>query len=169
MVRRAALQDAVAIAEVQVRTWHAAYAGLLPQEHLDRRTIELRKAQWNERFSKGTWEIFVACEPDGRVLGFSSGGPSTEPVEGYDGEIETLYVLPEAQGQGLGEKLLRAAGKALRDKGFRAAWLRVLSDNAPARRFYEKLGAEIICESTEEIDGFKYREHFYGWRDLTKL
>ena len=80
-----------------------------------------------------------------------------------------LYVLPEAQGLGIGKELLRTVGAALRAKGLQAAWLRVLSDNAPARRFYEKLGAQVICETSEEIDGFAYREHFYGWRDLSKL
>ncbi len=168
-IREAAPEDAAAIAAVQVRTWYAAYAGMLPQDHLDRRTIELRTAQWNDRFQAGDHEVFVACSDNGSVVAFASGGASTEPVDGFDGEIGTIYVLPEAQGQGLGKRLLRAVVTALRAKGFQSAWLRVLSDNTPARRFYEKLGAEIVCETAEEIDGFLYREHFYGWRDLTKL
>lgn len=168
-VRRALPGDAAAIAAVQVITWHAAYAGLLPQEHLDRRTVEVRTAQWTDRLNEGAQIVFVAHEPDGAVVGFSSGGASSEPVEGYDGEITTLYVLPEAQGRGAGAQLLRAMSAALRSRGFQSAWVRVLSDNAPARRFYEKLGAEEICETTEDIDGFIYREHLYGWRDLTKL
>jgi ribosomal protein S18 acetylase RimI-like enzyme len=168
-VRQALPEDAEAIAAVQVRTWHAAYAGLLPQEHLDRRTVALRTAQWNDRLGAGDEDVFVACDAHGKVCAFASGGASSEPVDGFDAEIGTLYVLPEAQGQGVGERLLRAVGAALRAKGLKAAWLRVLSDNAPARRFYEKLGAQVICETTEEIDGFPYREHFYGWRDLSKL
>ncbi len=168
-IRKATSNDAPAIATVQVRTWHVAYAGLLPQEHLDRRTVALRTAQWNDRLRSGEEAIFVACDPRGTVVAFATGLASSEPVEGFDGEIGAIYVLPEAQGQGLGKRLLRAASAALRAKGFQSAWLRVLSDNTPARRFYEKLGAEIVCETTEEIDGFLYREHFYGWRDLTKL
>ncbi len=169
LIRKATIEDAAAIAAVQVRTWHAAYAGLLPQEHLDRRTVAMRTAQWNDRLGAGGEEAFVACDADGKVCAFASGRASSEPVDGYDGEICTLYVLPEAQGQGLGKELLRTVGAALRAKGLQAAWLRVLSDNAPARRFYEKLGAQVICETSEEIDGFAYREHFYGWRDLSKL
>jgi len=168
-IRAAVPQDAAAIAAVQVRTWHAAYKGLLPQEHLDRRTVELRTAQWNDRLQAGEEHVFVGCDRHGSVVAFVTGLASSEPVEGFDGEIGALYVLPEAQGQGLGKQLLSAVSKALRATGFQSAWLRVLSDNAPARRFYENLGAEIICETTEEIDGFSYREHFYGWRDLAKL
>jgi ribosomal protein S18 acetylase RimI-like enzyme len=168
-VREARIEDAAAIASVQVRTWHAAYAGLLPQEHLERRTVELRTAQWTDRLIEGSQLVFVAHEADGTIVGFASGGRSSEPVEGYDGEITTLYVLPEAQGRGTGAQLLHAMSGALQAKGLQSAWVRVLSDNAPARRFYEKLGAEIICETTEDLDGFIYREHFYGWRDLSKL
>lgn len=168
-VRRALPGDAAAIAAVHVRTWHAAYAGLLPQEHLDRRTVELRTAQWTDRLNEGAQIVFVVHAADGAILGFSSGGVSSEPVEGYDGEITTLYVLPEAQGRGAGTQLLRAMSAALLTEGFRSAWVRVLSDNAPARRFYEKLGAHEICETSEDIDGFRYREHLYGWRDLTTL
>jgi ribosomal protein S18 acetylase RimI-like enzyme len=169
MVRRASLEDAAGIAAVQVRTWHAAYAGLLPQEHLGQRTVAKRTAQWNERLGSGNEDVFVACDPRGMIVAFATGLASSEPVEGFDGEIGAIYVLPVAQGQGLGKRLLSAVGMALRAKGFQSAWLRVLSDNTPARRFYEKLGAEIICETTEGIDGFLYREHFYGWRDLSKL
>jgi ribosomal protein S18 acetylase RimI-like enzyme len=169
MVRRASLEDAAAIAAVHVRTWQSAYKGLLPQDHLDRRTVALRTAQWNDRLQAGEEDVFVGCDPDGKVRAFATGLASSEPVDGFDGEIGAIYVLPESQGQGVGERLLRAVGMALQAKGFQSAWLRVLSDNAPARRFYEKFGAEIICETTEEIDGFAYREHFYGWRDLSKL
>ncbi|HEX5274002.1 MAG TPA: GNAT family N-acetyltransferase [Candidatus Rubrimentiphilum sp.] len=168
-IRAATLDDAAAIAGVQVRTWHAAYAGMLPQEHLDRRTVELRTAQWNQRLRAGEEDVFVACDPRGSVVGFATGLASSEPVDGFDGEIGAIYVLPEAQARGLGKRLLSAVGTALRAKGFQSAWLRVLSDNLPARRFYETLGAEIVCETTEEIDGFEYREHFYGWRDLSTL
>jgi ribosomal protein S18 acetylase RimI-like enzyme len=168
-IRAATPDDAAACAAVQVRSWQATYAGILPQEHIDRRTVEFRTAQWTERLRAGEEDIFVACEPDGAIVGFTSGGRSVEAVEGFDAEIGTIYLLPEAQGKGIGKQLLRALSAALQEKGFKAAWVRVLSDNAPARRFYEKCGAEVVCETEEDIDGFIYREHFYGWRDLAKL
>lgn len=78
-VRAATLDDAAAIAGVQVRTWHAAYAGMLPQEHLDGRTVELRTAQWNQRLRAGEEDVFVACDPRGSVVGFATGLASSEP------------------------------------------------------------------------------------------
>ncbi len=168
-IRRALPDDAGAIAAVHVRSWQATYAGMLPQEHIDRRTVGLRTAQWKDFLRIGEHDAFVACDPPGTIVGFTSGGSSGEPVEGFDAEIGTLYLLPEAQRRGIAKQLLHALSAALQAKGFQAAWVRVLSDNAPARRFYEKCGAEVVCETEEDIDGFIYREHFYGWRDLTKL
>ncbi len=168
-IREATREDAAACAAVHVRSWQAAYAGMLPQEHIDRRSVALRTSQWTERLRAGEDDIFVACEPDGTIVGFASGGRSGEPVEGFDAEVSTLYLLPKAQRRGIGKQLLRALSVALQAKGFKTAWVRVLSDNVPARRFYERCGAEVVCETEEEIDGFIYREHFYGWRDLAKL
>jgi len=168
-VRRALPEDAAVLAAVHVRSWQETYAGMLPQEHIDRRTVALRTAQWTERLRESDDDIFVACDRSGTIVGFTSGGRSREPVEGFDAEIGTLYLLPEAQGRGVGKQLLRALSAKLQARGFKAAWVRVLSDNVPARRFYERCGAEAVCETEEEIDGFVYREHFYGWRNLAKL
>ncbi len=168
-IREATPNDATGIAEVHVRSWQTTYAGILPQEHIDRRTVAVRTSKWNEILRVGEQYIFVACDPAGTIVGFASGGASSEPVDGFDAEIGTIYILPGAQGRGIGKRLLGAISEALRAEGFQAVWVRVLSDNRSAREFYEKCGAEVVCETEEEIDGFVYREHFYGWRDLAKL
>ena len=154
---------------MHVAAWNDAYAGLLPRAHLERRTVELRTASWQQYLRDDARVALVACEENGTVVGFASGGASRDPVEGYDAEIETLYVLPEAQGKRTGKLLLQAIAAELVHRGFRAAWVRVLSDNARARRFYEKCGARFLSEETEDIDDFIYREHFYGWPDLSAL
>jgi len=47
-VRRAVAGDAQAIAKVQVKGWHAAYRGLVPDAFLDTFTIKARTARWIE-------------------------------------------------------------------------------------------------------------------------
>ena len=62
------------------------------------------------------------------------------------GEIGRLYVLPQAQGQGIGTKLLDFARKKLAAHAANGAgpqdgpWLRVLSTNAGAIGLYTRLG-----------------------------
>ena len=62
---------------------------------------------------------------------------------GLSAELEDLYVLPEARGQGVAGRLLDAALAWCRAQGVRAAYLVVLPEDAAAGRlipFYEARG-----------------------------
>jgi GNAT superfamily N-acetyltransferase len=60
--------------------------------------------------------------------------------------IEDLFVLPEERGKGAGKALLAALARAaVRKKCGRVEWA-VLDWNAPAIRFYRKLGAKLRRE-----------------------
>ncbi len=63
--------------------------------------------------------------------------------------LEDLYVKPHARGRGAGSALLqRLAGIAVERGCGRLEW-EVLNWNAPAIRFYEKLGAQPLHEWTK--------------------
>ncbi len=66
-----------------------------------------------------------------------------------DDWIEQLYVLPEAQGRGLGSELLDVAKRA---SGRLQLW--TFQRNAPARRFYEARGFVLV----EQTDGARNEE-----------
>ncbi|MBR1269595.1 GNAT family N-acetyltransferase [Bradyrhizobium sp. AUGA SZCCT0222] len=61
-----------------------------------------------------------------------------------DDRIEQLYVLPEAQGRGVGSELLDVAKRASE-----RLQLWTFQRNAPARRFYEARGFVLV----EQTDG----------------
>ena len=85
--------------------------------------------------------VLVACEVDGRVVGFANAGPSRdEGSAGNTGELRAIYVLKEVQGTGVGTRLLDAAEERLRTARFDRATLWVLETNDLGRRFYEKAG-----------------------------
>jgi GNAT superfamily N-acetyltransferase len=79
-------------------------------------------ARTRERWRTFADRIVVADEA-GRVVGFAAFD---------DAELHALYVLPERQGRGLGDRLLAAAGPV--------GVLWVLEGNARGRRFYERRG-----------------------------
>lgn len=56
------------------------------------------------------------------------------------GEIETLSVLPEMRGRGIGAALLQAVRKSLEPLGLGELSLHVLAGNDDATRFYERQG-----------------------------
>lgn len=151
-----------------MRCWHETYAGIIPQAHIARRTVPYRSAQWTETLRDRSQVVFVACKGDGGIAGFASGGPSSEPVEGFDAELGSLYILAEAHRRGAGRRLVHAIGAGLKARGFHSVWVRVLTEN-PAAEFYKKAGAEFICDVEEDIDGYVYREQFYGWRDVAAM
>jgi hypothetical protein len=49
--------------------------------------------------------------------------------------------------------------------GHRGLLVRVLAENNPARRFYERLGGELAAEGSVAIAGTRLREVTYVWRD----
>lgn len=114
---------------------------------------------------------FVALQ-GGEPLGFIAGGAQRDTalaVQGFSGEISAIYVLQRAQNCGLGRRLMAAMARSLGDRGHGAASLWVLRDNAPARRFYERLGGMVIGEKEEPCGAVTLAETAYGWPDLAPL
>ena len=139
-IREGSRDDARAIAEVHVASWRDAYRGTLPDDYLDRLSVDEREAGWVAVFAEARLGVLVA-EDRGRIVGFASFGQSRDEdaAEGT-GEIPSIYVEPEVLGTGVGRDLFHAAVGKLREAGFSRATLWVLEANERARRFYEKAG-----------------------------
>jgi ribosomal protein S18 acetylase RimI-like enzyme len=169
-VRAAGPADAAAIARVHVETWRAAYRGIVADEYLDALSVAVRQERWAAILSAPETDCcnFVALVEGGEVAGFASGGPQRGDVEGYAGELYAVYVVPAAQGRGLGRMLTAAVAAALRARGMDSMLVRVLALN-PARRFYERLGGRPGGESETKIGDRTLRSVAYGWSDTAPL
>ncbi|WP_433794563.1 GNAT family N-acetyltransferase [Actinoplanes sp. CA-252034] len=166
-VRHAVPGDAAALAKVHVRTWQSAYAGLIPQDHLDSLDPAQREPGWG-RWLEGlrppaailVWAEAAAAAP----AGFVAIQPSRDPgADTATGEITAIYLLPAHQGTGAGRELMAAAVEHLTAAGFRRATLWVLETNATARRFYEAAG--WVADGASKVDssrGFPLDEVRYG-------
>ena len=136
-VRPARPEDAAAIAAVHVRTWQVAYEHVFGADRLAAldEQLPVRVERWQRllREEVGVW----VAEDDGRIVGFAGIGPSRDA--GGEGELYSIYVLPEAWGSGAGGALMAAARDALL-AAYPVSILWVLDDNPRARRFYEREG-----------------------------
>jgi GNAT superfamily N-acetyltransferase len=135
-LRPAEPDDAMDVAGVHVRSWQAAYRGLLPDAYLD----GLRAEDRAQRYRFGSDDVrdpatIVATE-DGTICGFATTAPARDSDAQDDGELFALYVDPEWWGRGFGAALIAAARGRLVDLGFRNAVLWLLAGNARADRFY---------------------------------
>jgi GNAT superfamily N-acetyltransferase len=143
-IRRAQVSDALAIATVHVRSWQAAYRGLLPQDYLDGLDPAKRSAGAERILAELDWPrrgVLVA-EDAGQVVGFAGLCPSRDADldPRAVGEVTTIYVLPAAWGGGHGRALMGAVLDTLGQAAYGQAALWVLDTNQRARRFYEAGG-----------------------------
>src|ERR1700689_4259819 len=138
LVHEAAIEDARAIAQVQVESWRSTYAGIIPDSYLASLNVEEREERWKELLAAPDSLMFVA-ESEAGIFGFVSGGKLREPIDGYDAELYAIYLLRDNQRKGAGRRLVESLAESLRDEGFRAMAVWVLKKN-PAVGFYRKMG-----------------------------
>ncbi len=147
MVRPARIGDVEAVASIHVAGYDEAYRGLMPDEVIDVRTVELRRRVWRERLAtRGRdRDLVLVAEIGGKVAGFASARPA-QSLEGTPPErvacLENIYVEPPYIRSGLrvGATLLDATLRALRELGFSEVVAFVVEGNARALGFYEALG-----------------------------
>ncbi len=136
LLRPAIAGDENEVAGVHVRTWQAAYRGLLPDAYLD----GLRPEAGAMRYTFGTADRggrqTVVATDGGAVRGFATVGPSRDEDRPDSGELYALYVDPGSWSGGYGRALIREARALLRATGATHACLWVLVGNERAQRFY---------------------------------
>jgi L-amino acid N-acyltransferase YncA len=145
-VRLAQPGDAGPIGDVHVRSWRAAYRGIVPDTILDGLSIEQRIDFWSRVLAMAsaepgrdgrTWVV----EDRGTVVGFASTRPSRdEDTLPGTGEVHSIYLAPEAWSRGLGSRLLARAIDDLHERGFAPLVLWVIEGNVRGRGFYERAG-----------------------------
>jgi ribosomal protein S18 acetylase RimI-like enzyme len=174
-IRVATLADARNIAGMHVASWHETYTGMLPAEMLASLSVDGRAAMWTKIMSEpatsGSTVVYVA-ELENRIAGFGACGAQRSETlreRAYDGEIGAIYVLKAFQRHAVGTRLLFALASDLSQRSFGAASLWVLRDNAPARRFYERYGAQVIAEREDVRKDAVLVEVAYGWMQLAEL
>lgn len=151
VIRAAEANDLPSVRDVLVRTWHATYDSILGPSVVTDVTErwhapEVLQRQWSAA-AAGTDTSFLVAELRGRVVGTALATVKPGCSEaGSILDLHRIYVLPEAQGTGVGRKLLAQLLAGF--PGAARVRLEVHPDNAPARRFYQRLGFEEIATGT---------------------
>ena len=154
VVRPGSGADSAAMGRIYCEAWQAAYRGIVSEEFLGGLTPE-NCAPSPERISP---DNCLVCEKDGEVVGLLN-----ITFDGDDGfaEIRTIYVRPDYWSTGAGRLLFEAAKEAIAKAGYRGVFLWTLTQNARARRFYERMGMRAAGERHIDIAGQKLPETQY--------
>jgi GNAT superfamily N-acetyltransferase len=133
VLRRAGTDDARAVADVLIRSRHAAVGSIPPPVHSD---DEIR--EWIRAVVIPQREAWLVESDDRRVLAM---------LVLDEDWIDQLYVDPGSTGMGLGSRLVELA-KSNRPAGLQ---LWTFASNTGARRFYERHGF-VVAEMTDGSD-----------------
>jgi ribosomal protein S18 acetylase RimI-like enzyme len=130
--------DLAAVRDVLVATWHATYDTILGTEQVDAIIAAWHSMEALERQRLAPGSSFLVAEVSGRVVATAFARP------GADDHIvlSQLYVIPDAQGRGIGRQLLETCLAAFPHAT--AVQLEVEPRNARAINFYERVGFRVV-------------------------
>lgn len=169
-IRIAQFEDSAAIAQVHVESWRTTYQTFVPVEYHP--SYDQRLHLWQQVLSTSSREkiTLVAVNEQGQFVGFVNGGNrrKSDDLE-YEVELTAIYLLEEAQGHGLGRRLVQAFVEHLLQMGYHSMLLWVFAQNHAACHFYEALGGVRINAGQYPLGGALYEEFAYGWRDISML
>lgn len=171
-IRAALVSDAGSIGRVSVQAWRETYPGIVPQDFLDRLTPQELARAWRIRLSetRSGQAAFVVEGAATGIVGFAGCGRLPQPLAGHDGEFFAIYLVKDAQSLGFGRGLMERMAQTLLAAGIDRAAAWVFAGNAPARRFYERLGGRLSAHArAERLGGVAVPEVAYLWSDLRAL
>ena len=152
-------EDIEEIARAHVQSWQEAYRGQVPDAFLDSLTVASRVKMWSGVFDTDNMNALVAVEDDA-IVGFTGFGPSRDDdPELRVGEVQTIYVLQDWWGRGVGPELMKQALAHFASTGTNTVRLWALGSNERALAFYGKFGFSLDGEEkTVERPGFELHE-----------
>lgn len=138
------MEDAFEINEVLKKSWLSGMGNKdlgIDEKVLEKEFefTEVTKANWEKSFQEDNLpgEGFWKAVEDGKILGFIRAGKSEDKI----GKIKSIYVLPDAQGKGIAQKLMETALNWLSDQN--EVQIQCAAYNTRAQKFYEKYGFKV--------------------------
>ena len=108
-----------------------------------------------ERFRRITTRFpWLVWEENGRILGYAYGSAPFERDAYRWCAEDSVYLLPEAQGKGIGSRLCLALEKVLFYQGFRRIYALITAENKKSVIFHQKLGYTLRAELPDT--GYKF-------------
>lgn len=168
-IRKGNIDDIKAISKIYIDTWKTTYNGLVPDNFLNELSYEEAEKKWMNFFSDQLDQsfIYVALNDFGESIGFAAARSSSD--QEFKGELYALYLLPKAQGLGVGRRLISAIAEHFMEEGISSMMVWVMKNNKSGCGFYKRLGGEYYTHRESEFGGFLVEDEAYGWKDISVL
>ncbi|WP_027000652.1 GNAT family N-acetyltransferase [Eisenibacter elegans] len=159
----ASAQDWARIQALAHATWPDTFGNILTQEQIAY-MLDWMYSQSSllEQMQRG--DVFLIAHDAAQDLGFAGYALHT-PEAGYC-KLHKLYIHPQAQGRGLGRKLLDEVVAATRKAALHTLSLNVNRYNQAAIAFYQHYGFRIAKEENIDIGQGFWMEDFVMEMDM---
>jgi len=157
-IRKAKASDARGIIDVNVKTWCTTYTNIIPNEILQHRVDAMEESiKKCEQTVEADDNVLVAIQNE-KIVGIASYGKTKTLSDESAGELYSIYVLKEYQGQGIGEQLFNKIKNILKNNGYKKIVVTCIKEN-PYNKFYQKMGGKIIDVIISNICGLELEEN----------
>lgn len=158
IIRNIEEKDIPSVADIKINGWRTAYKGIIDDKVLNsmNRNERIEKIRRNYKDNG-----FIVAELNNEVVGFCNyidTNKFTQDISDIDCELLALYVKPDLKYSGIGTKLFQFVINEFKSKNKTKMILWCLKDNEPSKKFYTKMGGEILKERTIEIGEKNYYE-----------
>lgn len=156
--------DVPGLVRVQVASWHASYADIIPVEQLRETSYGPSTQRFRDLVTMRPRRraVHVLEDQDG-IYGYSVIGRQQVRKLRYAGEVYELYVHPDRWGEGAGRRLLTHGIWTLVAHRLNPVMLWVLTENVRARRFYEACGGRPVARAPIQFGEKVTTKLAYGW------
>jgi diamine N-acetyltransferase len=153
----ATVNDIVTIQTIAKITWPVAYGEILSQAQLDYMLYKMYSDEVLKDNLTNKGHHFILAKENDVCLGFASF--EYNYISKDVTRLHKLYLLPSAQGKGVGKKLIDAIVEKAQKNHSTSLSLNVNRFNK-AVSFYKKVGFEIIAEEDLDIgDGYLMEDY----------
>ena len=105
------------------------------------------EAEFLQRFRRLTAQFpWLVWEEDGKILGYAYGSAPFERAAYNWCAEDSVYLLPDAQGRGIGSRLVTALEKVLFYQGYQRIYALITAENQLSIAFHKKLGYTLRGE-----------------------
>ncbi|MEB2780137.1 GNAT family N-acetyltransferase [Algoriphagus sp. C2-6-M1] len=140
-------RELIHVQSIAHRTWPDTFKNILNPEQIDYMLKWMYSLETLEQQASDEYHFHFADE-DGEKLGFAGFELNQEPGKT---KIHKIYILPTAQGKGIGKKLINAIKEIALENEQTSLLLNVNKYNQGAIDFYEYLGFIKIKEEIIDI------------------
>ena len=133
--------------EADIRQMLAIYAPYIENTTITFEYHVPSEEAFGERFRKLTAQFpWLVWEENGKILGYAYGSAPFERDAYRWCAEDSVYLLPEAQGKGIGTRLCLALEKILFYQGYRRIYALITAENEKSITFHRKLGYTLRAE-----------------------